>query len=294
MWTKLICCLCGLFLILINQVTYAQNCEANAIQLKPISGQPDYDVLAGGHYALTMSYTIGAQISGENCQIRIRLRLDEGGQSLHRQSNGNLEFEWYGNGGYSLGDSWITTLSSLKPQSSVALRFRSRQWLLAGLYSGQLIATIDNSEQTNIANALPETLNIHVNVLPVAQIQFYGMTQQHIDFDMGTLTSGKYISGAPRLWVQSNTGYTIRVASSHQGRLRHQSNNEKWDIFYQMLLDNTHLDITQPSADIVYDSFSAGHIIPLSFVIEDTELRPAGLYSDILHLSVEPDLTIQP
>ena len=294
MWTKPAFYCCGVLFLLASNTAIAQSCEFGAIHLQPLSGQSGYDVLADGNYALTMSYTLGVQISGEDCQTAIRLRLKDGGQALQGQGSGVLEFDWHGSSGYAQTDSWIATLSTQQPMTTIALRFRTKQWLSAGPYAGQLEATMDDDALVYNAAALPETRDIQVNVLPIAQIQFYGMTQQHYDFDMGVLTSNKQISGAPRLWVQSNTGYTIRVASGHHGRLRHQSMNEKWDISYQMLLDNNFLDITNPVAEVAYDSLSTGHIIPIGFVIGDTAHKPGGIYSDSLQISVEPDLAIKP
>ncbi len=179
MWTKPAFYCCGVLFLLASNTAIAQSCEFGAIHLQPLSGQSGYDVLADGNYALTMSYTLGVQISGEDCQTAIRLRLKDGGQALQGQGSGVLEFDWHGSSGYAQADSWIATLSTLQPETIVALRFRAKQWLSSGTYSGQLEAVMDSNVLAYNTALLPEIQNIQVNVLPIAQIQFYGMSQQH-------------------------------------------------------------------------------------------------------------------
>ncbi|MEZ8477186.1 hypothetical protein AB6C97_04030, partial [Vibrio splendidus] len=120
------------------------------------------------------------------------------------------------------------------------------------------------------------------------------LTQQHYDLDLGTLYSNKVIRSAPNLWVQSNTAYTIVLESSHQGMLRHESNEAKWDIPYQLSLDNDRVNLEQLDARIQRLSATIGQPIPLSFVIGEAENKPGGQYDDTLQISIEPQLSQQP
>ena len=293
MWNKQV--LCGaLFLIAINHVPSALACEASALTIHPVSSKSQYDVFSAGTFATINTYRIDAIIIGAPCKLDLILQLNDTSRALKGANQAKLDFEWSGQIGMSVANQWYLSLTDSQPSTTIQMRFPSKQWLASGTYRGLLEVSPSYTSDSKQIEISPSSLPVSVNVPPAAKIHFYGLTQQHYDLDLGTLYSNKVIRSAPNLWVQSNTAYTIVLESSHQGMLRHESNETKWDIPYQLSLENDRVNLEQLDARVQRLSATIGQPIPLIFVIGETENKPGGQYEDTLQISIEPQLSQQP
>ncbi|WP_159652296.1 hypothetical protein [Vibrio atypicus] len=291
MWTKVLI----LSIASLSYTTFSQaNCNVRSLNLDVISEQTNYDILAAGNYTVTNTYRVSAAFEGTECQAKISIDLDEGELSLKGHNGNELQFDWHGGSGYQQANQWQITLNEEQPSATFQMRYPSLQWLDAGHYSGNLEATIVGGNLASLTSIPSKSTSIDIKVLPVAKIQFYGLAQSHYDLDMGSLYSNKQIHSAPKLWVKTNTGYSVTIESANQGMLRHQSDDSKWDIDYEMLFNQTRVDLNQANATIQRHTPTSGHPIPLKFAIGNTENKPGGTYSDTLQISIEPRLSQQP
>ncbi|PFG58198.1 hypothetical protein ATG66_0739 [Vibrio sp. ES.051] len=288
MWIKRLMCIAWSSLVL-SSFPSALACEASSLSIQPVSAQSQYDVFNAGTFATISTYRISANIIGEQCKLNLVLQLDDTSRSLKGSAQDKLTFEWSGQFGTSVANQWHLSLTDSQPSATVQMRFPSKQWLTSGTYRGLL--EVYGNNQIEIS---PSSLPVAVNVPPAAKIHFYGLQQQHYDLDLGTLYSNKIINSSPNLWVQSNTAYTVVVESSHQGMLRHESNDPKWDIPYQLSLDNDRVSLKQLDARIQRHAATVGQPISLSFVVGETVNKPGGRYDDTLQISIEPRLSQQP
>ncbi len=284
----------SLFLITINHVPLALACEASALTIKPVSSKSQYDVFSSGTFATINTYRIDAVIIGEPCKLSLILQLNDTSRSLKGSKEDQLKFEWSGQVGMQIANQWHFSLTDSQPSATIQMRFPSKQWLESGTYRGLLEVSPSYTSDSKQIEISPSSLPVSVDVPPAAKIHFYGLTQQHYDLDLGTLYSNKVIRSVPNLWVQSNTAYTIVLESSHQGMLRHESNEAKWDIPYELSLDSDRINLELLDTRVQRLSATVGQPIPLSFVIGDTENKPGGQYEDTLQISIEPRLSQQP
>lgn len=283
----------ALFTLMASHSLYA-NCQTSLVSLDAISSQNTYDVFATGQSALVQNYRLRSDIQGEECSIEVELDLDKGASSLRSTNQQQIQFEWQGSNGYQKAGRWYITLSDSKPVTTFQIKYPAKQWLDAGRFSGELKATLSGTSllQNQSEQELP--LNIEAVVLPSAKIQFYGLSQQHYDLDIGELTANKVIHSAPKLWVQSTASYSISIESMYRGVMRHQSADTQWDIAYQMLLDNQPIELSKTSSQWHSDQATSGRPIPITFIVGDTTRKPGGIYNDTLYISIEPNLAQQP
>ncbi|MGR5233011.1 hypothetical protein [Vibrio rotiferianus] len=269
-------------------------CQINSLSLEPIATPSSYDVFAHGPYGTTNSYKASADIVGENCHVEVSLQMEDTTTTLTSNNQQSLAFIWAGGNGTSVANQWQFVLTELSPSAIIQMRYPAKQWLPAGSYSGTLQLALAYASEFNQTPLSPALTTVNVAVSPIAKIQFYGLTQRQYDLDLGNLYSNKVISNAPNLWVQSNSPYQITVTSTHQGKLRHQSNDSQWDIGYQLSFDNQVIDLALLEAQVNNSEITSGLPIALNFVIGDTFNKPGGKYSDTLDISIEPLLSQQP
>ncbi|APP04414.1 conserved exported hypothetical protein [Vibrio harveyi] len=269
-------------------------CSMSNLSVEPASTQARYDVFASGAYTLISTYRLRANIEGEQCQIPVKLEIDDGDSFLKGEANAQLIFEWQGGNGYQKGNQWHVVLTENNADITFQIRYPAQQWLASGIYQGKLEATVLTEQLLNNEYVLPAVTNIAVTVLPMAKIQFYGLTQQHYELDMGILQSNKVVTSAPKLWIQSNAGYNLVFESTNRGALRHKSADTQWDISYDMYLDSKQINLDQASARVSENTPSKGHAKNMKFIIGDTLNKPGGTYNDVLQISIEPKLSQQP
>ena len=126
-----------------------------------------------------------------------------------------------------------------------------------------------------------------INVLPSARIGLggsYTMNDGHAVVDLGDLRPGV----APvllNLNVASTGSYDLNVTSANSGRLRLGSSD--WYVPYSMAIGGNSVNLT--GARTISGNSDEGlrrEALPIQFVIGDTSDRRAGVYSDVVSISV--------
>lgn len=126
-----------------------------------------------------------------------------------------------------------------------------------------------------------------INVLPSARIGLagaYTMNDGHAVVDLGELRPG--VAPVPlQLRVASTGSYDLNVTSTNSGRLRLGSSD--WYVPYSMAIGGNSVNLT--GARTISGNSNEGlrrEALPIQFVIGDTSDRRAGVYSDVVSISV--------
>jgi hypothetical protein len=131
------------------------------------------------------------------------------------------------------------------------------------------------------------SLVLGINVLPSARIGLagaYSMNDGQAVVDLGELRPG--VAPVPlQLRVNSTGGYDVTVSSANAGRLRMGASD--WFVPYTVAIGGNALNLT--GATTVSGPTGAGlrrDSLPIHFVIGDVSDRRAGIYSDVVSISV--------
>ncbi len=126
-----------------------------------------------------------------------------------------------------------------------------------------------------------------INVLPSARIGLagaYTMNDGHAVVDLGELRPG--VAPVPlQLRVASTGSYDLRVTSVNSGRLRLGSS--EWYVPYSVAIGGNSVNLSGVGA--VSGPTGSGlrrDALPVQFVIGNTSDRRAGVYSDVISISV--------
>ncbi|MGF1705191.1 hypothetical protein [Enterovibrio baiacu] len=269
----------------------AEECDASILDLKPVLSANTYDVFSSASYPLKKQYALTTSIP-EDCAVDIVIEVDDGANALRSHSLAEMRFEFYAQTGRLEAGKWRFTLNSHQQNTVFELRFPNAQWLEAAEYSGMLKATL--YQENSVMEQDQSALRIATKVVPSARIQFYGLTQRHYNLDLGSLKTNKIINYAPRLWVESTAPYTLSAESQFDGKLRHQSQNPKWDLDYMMRIASEEIALDGGNSEWRSNVSTEGTPLPIQIIIGNTERKAGGRYSDTVHIHVEPDLSYMP
>lgn len=269
----------------------AEECNASILDLKPVISANTYDVFSSASYPLKKQYALTTSIP-EDCAVDIVIEVDDGANALRSHSLAEMRFEFYAQKGRLEAGKWRFTLNSHQQNTVFELRFPNAQWLEAAEYSGMLKATL--YQENSVMEQDQSALRIATKVVPSARIQFYGLTQRHYNLDLGSLKTNKIINYAPRLWVESTAPYTLSAESQFDGKLRHQSQNPKWDLDYMMRIASEQIALDGGNSEWRSNVSTEGTPLPIQIIIGNTERKAGGRYSDTVHIHVKPDLSYMP
>ncbi|MBE1275891.1 hypothetical protein [Enterovibrio baiacu] len=278
-------------LVLYLPASVAEECNASILDLKPVLSTNTYDVFSSASYPLKKQYALTTSIP-EDCAVDIVIEVDDGANALRSHSLAEMRFEFYAQTGRLEAGKWRFTLNSHQHNTVFELRFPNAQWLEAAEYSGMLKATL--YQENSVMEQDQSALRIATRVVPSARIQFYGLTQRHYNLDLGSLKTNKIINYAPRLWVESTAPYTLSAESQFDGKLRHQSQNPKWDLDYMMRIASEEIALDGGNSEWRSNVSTEGTPLPIQIIIGNTERKAGGRYSDTVHIHVEPDLSYMP
>ncbi|MGN6374022.1 MAG: hypothetical protein ACTHMG_00545 [Sphingomonas sp.] len=156
-----------------------------------------------------------------------------------------------------------------------------------GLFSQTLLM---EAEEANGAIITQRQLTVGIDVLPSAVMTLAGAftrVKGRADVDLGDLTEG--LAKVPlQLNVQSTRAFRLGVESQNNGKL--QLAGTQWSIPYQMLIDGR-VAAANSARGYVSDNRPGRRTatLPISFVIGDTKDKRAGVYSDVVTISVAVD-----
>ena len=289
------CCMVVVFFV---SCIYCSNifasCDARIQNVSLMSSgiQNQYDVFTTSPFGLVQFYEAKVNFSdpSEDCTLSLMISTIESGYQLLRQGGNTLIFTPYLQtpGSFIQNKHWFAEVS---PQQSIfrfQLRFPAQQFGSEGDYSNHLLVQlIPNSEQS--ATVLDERNQlISARIQPVARISFYGLSQRLYPLELGNLKTGKKLNIDPNLFIRSTTGYEISFRSDNQGKLRHQSQQERWDIDYVFSVADNVIDFTVTGNQLVVNAPQKhnGQRIPMAIRIGETENRPGGLYEDEIHIDI--------
>lgn len=156
-----------------------------------------------------------------------------------------------------------------------------------GLFSQTLILRAETTDGDPIAE---RQVVLGIDVLPSAVMSLAGSFTRvngRADVDLGDLSEG--IAQVPlRLNVQSTRAFHLGVMSQNDGRLRLGAG--EWSIPYQLVIDGRPATM---NSDRSYTTDSRpgnrNDSLPLQFAIGSTAQKRAGVYSDVLTISVAVD-----
>ena len=130
-------------------------------------------------------------------------------------------------------------------------------------------------------------LVLGINVLPSARIGLagaYTMNDGHAVVDLGELRPG--VAPVPlQLRVASTGSYDLNVTSANSGRLRLGSSD--WYVPYSLAIGGNSVNLT--GVRTISGATNGGlrrEALPIHFLIGDTSDRRAGVYSDVVSISV--------
>lgn len=134
-----------------------------------------------------------------------------------------------------------------------------------------------------------KAVTLALEVTPAALIGLKGAfqrTQSGARIDLGDLTTGP--KNLPvQVYVQSTRGYRITVSSQNGGQLRLA--HGAWAVPYGLALGSTVVNLRGVGGSVEVSSAGVHNdSYPLAVVIGDVSARRAGVYSDLLTLTVAP------
>lgn len=153
-----------------------------------------------------------------------------------------------------------------------------------GIYAQRLIMEADQTDGTPIAS---RQFLVGIHVLPSATMGLAGAFRRNgsqADVDLGELQEG--VAPVPlALQVQSTRGYRLGVQSQNGGKLRLAGTD--WTVAYNLQIDGRAVTLGGDSTL----SFGRGgglraDTLPIVFRVGDVDGRRAGIYSDVLTISI--------
>lgn len=271
-------------------------CEAKiqSLQLQQ-SGNNNYDVFSSNAYALTQQYEVKVLFTNvvetELCQYYLIVSPFNHNQNLTSVKNESLTFEAISQSstGGVKNNSWYGAVSPDNNVFRFQLRFPSKQFASRGSYESLLETKLTASlSSSDIVDELQQNISAYID--SAAQISFYGISNNSYDLDLGTLTTGKVIDASPNLYIKSTTNYSLSFESKYRGKLRHENQQQKWDIDYKLVLNNAEIDLNLENKQSYTNAAttSNGVRLPLRIVVGDTEQKAGGIYSDEIHIYISP------
>ena len=156
-----------------------------------------------------------------------------------------------------------------------------------GLFSQTLLV---EAQQANGASLAQRQMTVGIDVLPSAVMGLAGAftrVKGRADVDLGQLTEG--LAEVPlRLNVQSTRAFRLAIESQNAGKLRLAGT--QWSVPYQILIDGR-VATANSERGYVSDNRPGRRTatLPIGFVIGDVSQKRAGVYSDVVTISVAVD-----
>lgn len=156
-----------------------------------------------------------------------------------------------------------------------------------GLYSQTLLL---QAETGNGAPLAQRQMTVGIDVLPSAVMSLAGAFTRvngRADVDLGELQEG--IAKVPlQLNVRSTRGFRLGVESQNSGTLRLGATD--WSIPYRLIVDGRNVPLTSATG-FTSDSRPGRRAdsMPIAFDIGSVDQKRAGVYSDVLTISIAVD-----
>jgi hypothetical protein len=180
----------------------------------------------------------------------------------------------------------------------LALHVLPGQSVPSGSYEETLLVRVVE-KQKGFDIVAERTLRIRTYVVPQASILLYdgaiikptagdiGTRNRQLDF--GMLEEGE--TGAVTVLVQSNDGYSLRIASANRGALWHSVYGPSQPVTYRAYLNDRRLELASGEDRVAGRPATgpAGDVMRLSVQVGAVGAARAGRYEDQLTISILPD-----
>lgn len=153
-----------------------------------------------------------------------------------------------------------------------------------GLFTQPLLIEAEDGTGEPVGQA---HVNVGIDVTPSATIGLagaYRLVHGHADVDLGQLAEG-VVDVPLKLYIQSTRGYRLQVHSQNGGHLRLAGTD--WEVPYSMIIDGHSIPLAsdgQYSASI--NTGLRRETLPVGFAIGNVDNHRAGVYSDIVTVTV--------
>jgi hypothetical protein len=149
---------------------------------------------------------------------------------------------------------------------------------------------IEATDANDLSTLAEQDIDLELEVLKTAVMSLRGDVHgEHggADVDLGELKQGP-VDPLLSLFVKSTGGYHIEAESENHGFLKLEDSDD-WTVAYSLVLGTTVVDLSGGGGLSVPDAPAAHQDnIPIGFTIGDVANRRAGVYRDVITLSIEP------
>lgn len=178
----------------------------------------------------------------------------------------------------------------VQPHSQQLVRFQfavDEDGLVAdGLYSQQVMLVAEQKGRGDVLAARAFVLG--VNVLPSAVLGLSGQYRRNGGqalVDLGELSEG--IAQVPlKMTVASTRAYRLEFTSKNSGNLRMA--DAEWSVPYQLMIGDSTLSLASTANYASSGIDPTRDALPMRFVIGSVAGKRAGLYSDLITVSIAP------
>lgn len=178
----------------------------------------------------------------------------------------------------------------VQPHSQQLVRFQfavDEDGLVAdGLYSQRVTLVAEQKGRGDVLASRGLTLG--VNVLPSAVLGLSGQYRRNGGqalVDLGELTEG--VAQVPlQVTVASTRAYRLEFASRNNGLLKMA--DADWSVPYQLMVGETTLSLASTANYSSSGTDPSRDALPMRFVIGSVAGKRAGLYSDLITVSIAP------
>ncbi|MBO9623976.1 MAG: hypothetical protein J7500_14800 [Sphingomonas sp.] len=155
-----------------------------------------------------------------------------------------------------------------------------------GLYSQHVTLVAEQQGRGDLLAS--RSLVLGVNVLPSAVLGLSGQYRRsggQALVDLGELSEG--VAAVPlQLRVASTRAYSLNFVSKNNGTLKMA--DAGWSIPYQLMVGEETLSLTSPASYTSAGATPTTDALPMRFAIGSVAGKRAGLYSDLITVSIAP------
>ena len=287
-----------LLCVFTHSTTHAQdNCDLrlDRADTNPTIGSNSYDVFNSVDTNKRFDIELVRLSEGLDCQTRLVLTPE--GQSELRNNSARLDYRLrpVTDDGILVNESLIFSRNDPAIGEPIRLTYdmviESEQFVAPGTYSQMFLLELFDTTNDNEVLLEERRLTLSIDVEPAARIFLLGVQGRSQVADFGELRDGATVNPSPQLVVQSTGQYDLVVNSENNGFLRHNSENEQWDIEYLASLGDENVNLGEDNAiNFSQATTRNGLQLPLRLTVPRVQNRPAGTYTDTIRIEISPSL----
>jgi hypothetical protein len=178
----------------------------------------------------------------------------------------------------------------VQPHSQQLVRFQfavnEDRLVNDGLYSQRVMLVAEQKESGDVLAS--RALVLGVNVLPSAVLGLSGQYRRNGGqalVDLGELSEG--VAQVPlQMTIASTRAYRLEFVSKNSGQLKMADSS--WSVPYQLMIGESTLSLASTAKYNSTGNDASRDSLPMRFVIGSVAGKRAGLYSDLITVSIAP------